>query len=119
MPVPGVLQTVQRAEFWSAILALQAYCPCHLGIDNLNVARTLGRLLDRDFWAKPLPLVKDGDLVALAQYMIRTRGRETVRVTKVMPLMLMSSRVVFGWCISLGMRRLILLQIWVGVINLS
>ena len=33
--------------------------------------------------AKPLPLVKDGDLVALAQYMIRTRGRETVRVTKV------------------------------------
>ena len=32
---------------------------------------------------KPLPLVKDGDLVALARYMIRTRGRETVRVTKV------------------------------------
>ena len=32
---------------------------------------------------KPLPLVKDGDLVALVQYMIRTRGRETVRVTKV------------------------------------
>ena len=33
--------------------------------------------------AKPLPLVKDGDLVTLAQYMIRTRGGETVRVTKV------------------------------------
>ena len=33
--------------------------------------------------AKPLPLVKDGDLIALAQYMIRTRGRDTVRVTKV------------------------------------
>ena len=33
--------------------------------------------------AEPLPLVKDGDLVALAQYMIRTRGRERVRVTKV------------------------------------
>ena len=32
-----------------------------------------------------------------------------------MPLMLMSSRVVFGWRISLGMRRLILLRIWVGV----
>ena len=27
--------------------------------------------------------MKDGDLVALVQYMIRTRGRETVRVTKV------------------------------------
>ena len=33
---------------------------------------------------KPLRLVKDGDLIALVQYMIRTRGRETVRVTKVM-----------------------------------
>ena len=32
---------------------------------------------------KPLPLVKVGDLVALVQYIIRTRGRETVRVTKV------------------------------------
>ena len=83
MPVPGVLQTVQRAEFWGAILALQAYWPCHLGIDNLNVARAIGRLLDRDCLAKPLPLVKDGDLIALVQYMIRTRGRETVRVTKV------------------------------------
>ena len=31
MPVPGVMQTVQRAEFW----AMQAYWPCHLGIDNL------------------------------------------------------------------------------------
>ena len=57
--------------------ALQAYWPCHFGFDNLNVARTMGRLLDRDCLAKPLPLVKDGDLVVLAQYMIRTRGRET------------------------------------------
>ena len=31
MPVRGVLQTVQRAEFWGAILALQAYWPCHIG----------------------------------------------------------------------------------------
>ena len=83
LPVPGVLQTVQRAEFWGAILAMQAYWPCHLGIDNLNVVRSIGRLLDADCLAKPLPLVKDGDLVALVQYMIRTRGRDTVRVTKV------------------------------------
>ena len=66
-----------------AILALQAYWPCHLGIDNLNVARSIGRLLDHDSLVTPLPLVKDGDLVALVQYMIRSRGRETVRVTKV------------------------------------
>ena len=34
MPVPGIMQTVQRAEFWGAIVAMQAYWPCHLGIDN-------------------------------------------------------------------------------------
>ena len=79
LPVPGVMQTAQRAEFWGAILALQAYWPCHLGIDNLNI----GRLLDHDGLVKTLPLVKDGDLIALARYMICTRGRETVRVTKV------------------------------------
>ena len=48
LPVPGVMQTVQRAEFWSAIVALQAYWPCHLGVDNLHVARTIGRLFDKD-----------------------------------------------------------------------
>ena len=83
MPVPGVMQTVQRAEFWGAILTMQAYWPCHFGIDNLHVARTVGRLLDRDCLSKPLPLVKDGDLIALVQCMIRTWGRDTVRVTKV------------------------------------
>ena len=48
MPVPGVMQTVERAEFWGAIIAMQAYWPCHLGIDNLNVAGSIGRLLDHD-----------------------------------------------------------------------
>ena len=81
LPVPGATQTVQRAEFWGAILALQAYWPCHLGIDNLNVARSIGCLLDSECLSRPLPLVKDGDLIALARHMIRTRGREAVRVT--------------------------------------
>ena len=54
LPVPGVMQTVQRAEFWGAIVALQAYWPCHLGTDNLNVARSIGRLLDYDCLTKPL-----------------------------------------------------------------
>ena len=45
---------LQRAEFWGAIVALQAYWPCHLGIDNLNVVRSIGRLLDADCLAKPL-----------------------------------------------------------------
>ena len=78
------MQTVQCAEFWGATLAMQAYWPCHLGIDSLNVVHSIGRLLDFDCLTKPLPLVKDGDLIALDQYMVRTRGRETVRVTKVM-----------------------------------
>ena len=50
---------------------------------NLDVARTFGRLLGNDSLVKLLPLIKDGDLVALVQHMIRTRGGETVRVTKV------------------------------------
>ena len=36
LPVTGALQTVQCAEFWGALLAMQAYWPCHLGIDNLT-----------------------------------------------------------------------------------
>ena len=56
LPVLGVMQTVQRAEFWGAFLAMQAYWPCHLGIDNLNVARSIGRLLDHGSLNKPLPL---------------------------------------------------------------
>ena len=71
------------AEFWDAIIAMQAYWPCHLGIGNLNVARSIGRLLDRGCMVKNLPLVIDGDLVAVVQYMIKVRGRDTVGVTKV------------------------------------
>ena len=29
MHVPGVMETVQRAEFWGAIIAMQEYWPCH------------------------------------------------------------------------------------------
>ena len=43
---------------WGALMALQDYYPFHLGIDNLNVARTIGRLLDHGSLPKPLPLVR-------------------------------------------------------------
>ena len=62
MSIPGPLHSVQRAEFWGAIMALQAYYICHLGIDNINVSRTVGRLLDHGSLSKPFPLVKDVDL---------------------------------------------------------
>ena len=78
------MQTVQRAEFWGAIVALQAYWPC---VSQALIILMLLRLLDdcwiRTAWLSLCPLVKDGDSVALVQYMIGTRGRETVRVTKV------------------------------------
>ena len=92
------LHTVQRADFWGAIIALQSYWPCQLGIDNVNVARTSGKLLDHGCLVKPLPLVKDGDLVALMQYMIQARVgiRFGSRRLKGMLLMKTLSRVVFG-----------------------
>ena len=45
--VPGSLQTVQRAEYWGGglFLALQAFMPVHLGIDNKNVCNNIGRIL--------------------------------------------------------------------------
>ena len=46
------------------------WLPGHVGIDNLNVVRTLGRLLDRGCLSKPVPLVKDGDLIAIVRHMI-------------------------------------------------
>ena len=49
----------------------------------LNVARIVGRLLDRGSLATPLPLIPDGDLVAIVQHMLIARGPSTVRVTKV------------------------------------
>ena len=79
----GHCRLLSVLNFGGAIVALQSYWPCHLGIDNLNVARSIGRLLDDGCSPKPLPLFKDGDLIAIAQYMIRARGRDTVRVFRV------------------------------------
>ena len=116
MSVPGTLQSVQRAEFWGAILALQAYYPCHLGIDNLNVARIIGRLLDRGSLGTPLPLVPDGDLVAVVQHMLIAWGlvRLGLLRLKVMLLNLMLSRGGFGLRIDLVIMRLMLLLTWEG-----
>ena len=42
--VPGPLQTVQRAEMWGVVLALQTSRAVHL-VDNLGVVRHVDRLL--------------------------------------------------------------------------
>ena len=54
--VPGPLQTVQRAELWGVILALQSADAVHVGVDNLGVVRHFGRLLDDCSFAAPLEL---------------------------------------------------------------
>ena len=81
--VPGPLQSVHRAEMWGIILALQSFCAVHLGVDNLGVARHVGRLLHGHHGSVPFELVKDGDLLLFVEKMLRLRGLDTVRITKV------------------------------------
>ena len=70
--VPGALQTVQRAEYWGAILALQAFMPIHIGIDNKNVCSSIGNIL-HGWTGPPLSLCTDGDLLACIERMVRFR----------------------------------------------
>ena len=79
--VPGPLQSVQRAEMWGVILALQSSGAVHLGVDNLGVVRHVGRLLDG--CRGTFELVKDGDLPLLIERMLHLRGLDTVRITEV------------------------------------
>ena len=65
------------------ILALQAYSGIHIGIDNLNVLRGVAALLSHRVPRSPLPLVKDGDLLATIHSMLSLRGFDTVQVSKV------------------------------------
>ena len=61
--VPGPLQSVQGAEMWGVILALQSSRAVHLGVDNLGVVRHVGRLIDGCRGPVPFELVNDGDLL--------------------------------------------------------
>ena len=82
--VPGPLQSVQRAEMWGVILALQTSRAVHLGVDNLGVVRHVGRLLGGCRRSKPFELVDDGDLLLLLiDRMLHHRGLDTVRISKV------------------------------------
>ena len=81
--VPGPLQSVQRAEMWGVILALQSSGAVHLGVDNLGVVQHVGRLLDGRHSSVPFELVHDGGLLLLIDRMLHLRGLDTVRITKV------------------------------------
>ena len=81
--VPGPLQTVQRAEMWGVVLALQSSGAVHLGVDNLGVVRHVDRLLRGCRGPRPFQLIDDGDLLLLLDHMLRHRGLrvDTVRIS--------------------------------------
>ena len=81
--VPGPLQTVQRAQMWGVVLALQTSRAVHLGVGILGVVRHVDRLLRDCPGPTPLELVHDGDLLLLIENMLRHRGLDTVRISKV------------------------------------
>ena len=55
----------------------------YIGIDNLNVLHFAAKVLNETEWVKPLPLHKDGDLIAYIYGILEERGRPTVKVAKV------------------------------------
>ena len=79
---PGPLQSVQRAEIWGVILALQSSDAAHLGVDNLGAVRHVGRLLNGQRGSIPPELVTDGDLRLPTERTLRLRGLDMVRITK-------------------------------------
>ena len=62
---------------------MQAYSGIHIGIDNLNVLRGVAALLAHGAPRTPLPLKKDGDLLAVISSMLCLRVPGTVKVSKV------------------------------------
>ena len=95
LEVPGLLGACRVFLFcsWSftdcsknhnsgVILALQA-ADVHLGVDNLSVARHVGRLLNGNVTSRPAELVKICDLITLVGRMLRLRGLDTVRIAEV------------------------------------
>ena len=79
----GSLQSVQLAEFWRVILALQAFIPVIVDVDVLNVFKCVAKPSDGSAWSQPAPLHKDEELTAYIHGILDKRGRDTVRVAKV------------------------------------
>ena len=59
---------------WGVLLALQSSGAVHFGVDNLNVVRHVGRLLDGRPGSIPFELLKDGDFLLLIDRMLRLRS---------------------------------------------
>ena len=81
--LPGPLQSVERAEMWSVVLALQAAHAVHLRVDNLNVVRHVSRMLAGWSGARPFELCVGGDLLPLIADLIQKRCSDTVLISKI------------------------------------
>ena len=55
----------------------------HIGIHNLNVLLGVAALLSHEVPRSPLPLIKDGDLLAIIHSVLSLRGFDSVKVSKV------------------------------------
>ena len=62
---------------------MQASDVIHLGVDNLDVVRQVGRLLDGVRNSRLAELVNEGDILMLIGKIFELRRKDTVRVTKV------------------------------------
>ena len=81
--VLGPLQTVQRAEIWGVLVALQGFTRMHVGVDNLNVVRHVARITSGESAGRPFPLLNDGDLLHRISQLVRWRGPGNTAVSKV------------------------------------
>ena len=81
--VPKPVQSVQRAELWGVILALQGAKPVDLGVDNANVVGHVGRILAGKPPLRPFQLLLDGDLLSLVQILILARGADSTTISRV------------------------------------
>ena len=88
--VPGPLQPVQRAELWCDILALQASTHAHMGRDNLNVVRHVGRLLEGQDESRTLTFVGDGDLRVLIKDILNKRVRAPFASSRLKDMLVMN-----------------------------
>ena len=84
VPCLALYRLYKRRSFGGIILALQALDAVHLGVDNLNVVRQVGRLLDCVKCSRPAEWMNDGDLMTLERKMIERRCGDAVHITNVM-----------------------------------
>ena len=94
----GLSRSVQRAEMWGVILALQSSGAVHLVVLTILVSFVmLDVLLDGHHGSVPFQLVKDGDFLLLIERMLHLRGPEHGSGLLKLRVMLIKGMVLDGW----------------------